>query len=213
MHYRGLLRVVRRDNGIRVYAAHEHAPGPSNATERRATLDALVDVVVRKYAPLPATSLGVVVRRLRYAAPQLARGIDAALARAKQRLAHSRIAGVEWYWPADEQPAVLRDRFDEQVRLLAPFDPIVWDRRRFELLWGWPYRFEAYNPPSKRRFGYYALPLLWRDRAIGWANVSVKDGELVSEIGYASRARREHAFVRGLGAELERMRAFLRMTA
>ena len=208
MHYRGLLRVVRRDNGIRVYAAHEHAPGPSNATERRATLDALVDVVVRKYAPLPATSLGVVVRRLRYAAPQLARGIDAALARAKQRLAHSRIAGVEWYWPADEQPAVLRDWFDDQVRLLAPFDPIVWDRRRFELLWGWPYRFEAYNPPSKRRFGYYALPLLWRDSAIGWANVSVKKGELAAEFGYVAQAPRERAFRRELDAEMDRMRAF-----
>ena len=50
------------------------------------------------------------------------------------------------------------------VRLLAPFDPIVWDRRRFELLWGWPYRFEAYTPVAKRKLGYYALPLLWRDR-------------------------------------------------
>lgn len=52
---------------------------------------------------------------------------------------------------------------DERVRLLAPFDPLVWDRRRFELLWGWPYRFEAYTPPAKRKLGYYALPLLWRD--------------------------------------------------
>jgi uncharacterized protein YcaQ len=213
MHYRGMLRVTRRDNGIRLYAAHEHAQGPADAAERRATLDALVDVVVRKYAPLPAATLGVVVRRLRYAAPQFARGIDAALARVKQRLARERIADVEWYWPADEQPGFLRERIDDQVRLLAPFDPIVWDRRRFELLWGWAYRFEAYNPPAKRRYGYYALPLLWREQVIGWANVSVKDGELVSEIGYASRARREHAFVRGLGAELERMRAFLRMTA
>jgi uncharacterized protein YcaQ len=37
------------------------------------------------------------------------------------------------------------------VRFLAPFDPIVWDRRRFELFWGWPYRFEAYTPPRTRR--------------------------------------------------------------
>ena len=64
------------------------------------------------------------------------------------------------------------------MRLLAPFDPVVWDRRRFELLWGWAYRFEAYTPAPKRKLGYYALPLLWRDRVIGWANLSVKDGEL-----------------------------------
>ena len=60
------------------------------------------------------------------------------------------------------------------VRLLAPFDPVVWDRRRFELLWGWAYRFEAYTPVSQRKLGYLALPLLWRDRVVGWGNVSVK---------------------------------------
>ena len=65
-----------------------------------------------------------------------------------------------------------------RVRLLAPFDPVVWDRRRFELFWGWPYRFEAYTPLAKRKLGYYALPMLWRDRVVGWANLSVRDGVL-----------------------------------
>ena len=51
------------------------------------------------------------------------------------------------------------------MRLLAPFDPVVWDRRRFEMFWGWAYRFEAYTPAAKRQLGYYALPLLWRDQA------------------------------------------------
>ena len=52
------------------------------------------------------------------------------------------------------------------VRLLTPFDPIVWDRRRFELLWGWAYRFEAYTPVAKRKLGYYALPMLWREHVM-----------------------------------------------
>ncbi len=128
------------------------------------------------------------MRRLRYAAPQLKRGIDSALARAKRRLPHARVEGVDWYWPEDEQPGASRETIDDQVRLLAPFDPIVWDRRRFELLWAWPYRFEAYNPAPKRRFGYYALPLLWREHVIGWANVSLKDGALAGEFGYVDSA-------------------------
>ena len=66
----------------------------------------------------------------------------------------------------------------DAVRLLAPFDPVVWDRRRFELLWGWAYRFEAYTPAEKRKRGYYALPLLWRDRVIGWGNISAIDGHV-----------------------------------
>ncbi len=69
------------------------------------------------------------------------------------------------------------------MRLLAPFDPVVWDRRRFELLWGWAYRFEAYTPAPKRIRGYYAMPLLWRDQVIGWGNLAVQDGALQTELG------------------------------
>ena len=170
------------------------------------------DIIVRKYAPLPAATLSVLVRRLRYAAPQLKRGIDSALARARRRLPHSRVEGVDWYWPEDENPSAPHEAIDDRVRLLAPFDPIVWDRRRFELLWAWPYRFEAYNPAPKRRFGYYALPLLWREHVIGWANVSAKDGALAGEFGYveSAGAPRDRVFRRELAAEMERMQTFLR---
>jgi len=79
-------------------------------------------------------------------------------------------------------------------------------------VWGWVYRFEAYTPPPKRKLGYYALPLLWRDRVIGWGNVSVKDGELKSEFGYVKSQPRDRVFKRELAAELDRMRAFLGFT-
>jgi uncharacterized protein YcaQ len=48
MHYRGLLRVARREGGIRIYAAHEHGLGPTDAAARRARIDVLVDLVVRE---------------------------------------------------------------------------------------------------------------------------------------------------------------------
>ncbi|MFT3721314.1 DNA glycosylase AlkZ-like family protein [Pseudorhodoferax sp.] len=68
MHYRGLLRVKRRDSGTRVYeaAAHPPADGSSAGSARRAT--ALIDLVVRKYAPLLAASLTHLVRLLGYGA-------------------------------------------------------------------------------------------------------------------------------------------------
>jgi uncharacterized protein YcaQ len=211
MHYRGMLRVARRDSGIRVYAVREQgAPQRLDAEERAARLAALIDIAVRKYAPLPATVLGTLVRRLRYGAPQWRSGLDRALARAKRRLAHDRVDGVDWYWPADEETQAAVDAIDGEVRLLAPFDPIVWDRARFERFWGWAYRFEAYTPIARRKLGYYALPLLWRDRVIGWGNVASRDGTLSAQFGYVSGKRpRERAFVRALDAELERMRAFL----
>src|SRR5213592_400838 len=85
MHYRGLLRVVRRERGIRIYAPHEHAPGPTDAGAQQARIDALVDVVVRPYAPLPAASLSWLVRRLRLSAPQWHHELNSALQRARQR--------------------------------------------------------------------------------------------------------------------------------
>ena len=100
------------------------------------------------------------------------------------------------------------------MRLLTPFDPVVWDRRRFEIFWEWAYRFEAYTPAPKRKLGYYALPLLWRERVIGWGNLSLRDGELRSSLGYvAGRPPRAAAFRHALEAELERMRIFLAANA
>ncbi len=206
MLYLGLLRVVRREGGIRIYAAHEHGPGPADEAACQARIDALVDAAAGIYAPLPAGSLSFLVRRLRYAAPQWQQELKGALERAKQRLSHARIDGVDWYWPGERGG---RGEAQDTVRLLAPFDPVVWDRDRFELLWGWVYRFEAYTPAPQRKLGYYALPLLWRDRVIGWGNLSVENGELKADIGYVGRAPRERSFQRELGAELDRMRVFL----
>ena len=211
MHYRGLLRVVRRDAGIRIYALHEQAPGPVDARERRRRLDALVDVIVNVYAPLPAASLASTVRRLRYAVPHWSHELTSALQRARHRLAHARVDGVDWYWPTGETPGAAAPA--DAVRLLAPFDPVVWDRRRFELLWNWAYRFEAYTPVPKRKWGYYALPLLWRDSVIGWANASVADRALTLDVGYvAGQPPRDRRFRQALADERDRLRAFLCLT-
>lgn len=208
MHYNGLLRIVRREAGIRVYGVREPAPAKLDKAECARRLDALVDIAVNKYAPLPAASLSFLVSRLRYAAPQWRREIAGALKRARQRLTHTKADGIEWYWPADE--ALAATNALDSARLLAPFDPIVWDRRRFEMLWGWPYRFEAYTPVKQRKFGYYALPLLWRERVIGWGNLSLVNGALHADIGYVSGRRpRDKDFTRALEAELDRIRKFL----
>ena len=208
MHYRGLLRVVRRDAGIRVYGAQAVMPPPEDKAERARRVDALVDVAVRKYAPLPARTLSNLIARLRYAVPQWRGDLAPALQRAKRRLAHATVDGIEWYWPADETLTAVAAA--DSARLLAPFDPVVWDRRRFEMFWGWAYRFEAYTPVKKRKLGYYALPLLWRDRVIGWGNLALLNGSLHADIGYVA-GRRPHGreFAHSLERELERLREFL----
>jgi uncharacterized protein len=209
MHYRGLLRVARRDAGTRVYAAREPWPALLDKAEMRTRMDAMVDLIVGKYAPLPASTLGQLVHRLRAAAPQWAADRPRALAHAKKRLGHARVDGIDWYWPAGEDPASAPPLPDDRVWLLAPLDPVVWDRLRFERFWGWPYRFEAYTPAPKRQLGHYALPLLWRDRVVGWGTVSVDKGAMRPAIGFAGPRINEPAFVRAVDDELHRMRTFL----
>ena len=209
MHYRGLLRVARRDGGTRVYALREDAASVEKA-DIGTRLDALIDLIVRKYSPLPDASLGQLVSYLGRGVPQWEAGRKPALARARQKLQRARVEGVDWVWPVDERADSRRWKPDDQVRLLTPFDPVVWDRRRFQLFWGWAYRFEAYTPAPKRKLGYYALPLLWRDRVIGWGNLSVVEGVLRPQLQYVDgHSPREAAFDDALEAEVARMRLFL----
>lgn len=207
---RGLVRVAGRRRGKRLYEACARPEKDGTPTQR---FDALVAAAVTALAPAPRASVAATVAPLTRAlfTPAKARGsAREAVARllAVGVLREVAVDGVAYLAPADDVEAAPAD---DDVRLLAPFDPLVWDRKRFEHLWGWAYRFEAYTPAAKRVRGYYALPLLWRDAVIGWANVSAKNGALDVETGFVDRAPRARAFTQALDAEVERLRAFLRL--
>ena len=211
MHYRGLVRIAGRASGVRLYQASAR---PVSDLAPVAVIDALIDVVVAKYAPLPERSLSELISHLMGGGvPQWRTQRAAALARSKARLPSATVEGLRWYWPADENPRSKRHRLDEELRLLAPFDPVVWDRRRFELFWGWAYRFEAYTPAPKRVRGYYALPLLWRGQVLGWCNAAVQDGRLQTELGFVGgKPPRDAAFKAAWVDEADRLKHFLGLT-
>jgi uncharacterized protein YcaQ len=75
------------------------------------------------------------------------------------------VAGTKGEWRVD--PAALRDDFEGRTALLSPFDRLVHDRRRTEELFDFEYTLEMYKPEAKRRWGYFALPILHDDRLIG----------------------------------------------
>jgi uncharacterized protein YcaQ len=205
LHYLGLIRIAGRVNGIKIYQRATISHEPLEPAER---LSRLVLLIASILAPLPESSLRAAIRHLGYSAPHLAGRKGAVASLLKSGALESTTAdGVRYVWPSGR---LKRSEPEEAVRFLAPFDPLVWDRRRFEHFWGWPYRFEAYTPPGKRKLGYYALPLLWRADVIGWVNVSGRGNELTIHPGFVSgQPPSETTFHDAFAAESERLRYFL----
>jgi len=75
------------------------------------------------------------------------------------------VEGVKGEWRVD--PAYLDDEFEGRTALLSPFDRLVHDRARTQELFDFEYTLEMYKPADKRRWGYFALPILHGDRLVG----------------------------------------------
>jgi uncharacterized protein len=75
------------------------------------------------------------------------------------------VEGVKGEWRVD--PAALGGDFEGRTALLSPFDRLVHDRIRALELFDFEYTLEMYKPAAKRRWGYYALPILHDDRLVG----------------------------------------------
>jgi uncharacterized protein len=66
--------------------------------------------------------------------------------------------------------------------LLSPFDPVVWDRERASSMFGFDYRIECYLPESKRRYGYFVLPILHRGAIVGRLDAKAHRSEETFEV-------------------------------
>lgn len=207
LHHHGHLRVCRRDNGIRVYQ-HVGSPDvdPFAAKERYQQLARTTATV---FGPTTQSFLLAELRSHNHLLPKRSdrqSAIDS-LIEAGQ-LGEVEVDDVTYLWQAADWQS---DEVEDRVRIVAPFDPLVRDRARFEQLWGWNYRFEAYVPAAKRQRGYYAMPVLWRDRVIGWANANTEDQCLHIEFGFADKRPRSKAFRASAEEEVDSLAVFLNM--
>jgi len=93
------------------------------------------------------------------------------------------------------------------VAFLPPFDPLVWDRRLLGSLFGFDYVWELFVPPAKRRWGWYVLPILYRDRFVGRIEPRIERDERrvrVLDLWWEASfdPRRDEAFVEAMRSAL-----------
>lgn len=195
LHHRGALRVSHRERGVRVYTVAPTRAIAPNATRLRT----LVLAVANALAPVRERTLLANVTRFRHLG-DLRTTIDKLVHEGTlQRELESGETYLDFPRRRTSEPPRI-------VRFLAPFDPLLWDRKRLEHLFGFTYRFEAYTPARARVRGYYALPILFSDSVIGHANV-VK-GAIT--LGFERRPR-ERTFEVELEKEIVRIRTFAKL--
>jgi uncharacterized protein len=122
------------------------------------------------------------------------------------------VEGTKGEWRVD--PAALRDDFEGRTALLSPFDRLVHDRVRTEELFDFEYTLEMYKPEAKRRWGYFALPILHGDRLVGKADAKADRKASVLRVNAIHEdVKFTRAMTKDVRAELEDLASWLGLDA
>jgi uncharacterized protein len=164
--FRGLVTVSRRTGMLKSYDLTARHFGwerlPRGATERE-TLDYVLGRALRSQGLVSLDSIcyGGIASR-----PAIRRLIEMKARRREIVPVDFAGAGPGQHWALPETLDLRPDTSPTRVHILSPFDPLVCQRKRLQLFFDYEHRFEAYLPPSKRVFGYFACPVLAGDRIV-----------------------------------------------
>ncbi len=118
------------------------------------------------------------------------------------------VEGTKGEWRVD--PAALGDDFEGRTALLSPFDRLVYDRVRAKELFDFEYTLEMYKPAAKRRWGYFALPILHGDRLVGKVDATADRKVSVLRVNAIHEdVRFTRAMSKAVQAELEDLASWL----
>jgi len=158
--FAGALTVSERSGMLKTYELIERHFGwkrrPKPASERQ-VLDYLLDRALRAQG---LVSLDSICHLDASRKPAIRRLIEARVRQGRLAPVAVEEAGKVEHWA---EPAALETPAPEPdgiVHILSPFDPLIIQRKRLKLFFGYDHRFEAYIPKEKRVFGYFALPVL-----------------------------------------------------
>jgi uncharacterized protein len=164
--YRGQVTISRRTGMLKTYELINRHFGwkrlPRAASERE-TLSYLLDRALRSQGVVSLDSICYLAPRLK---PAVRRLIETRVRRNALVPVQLEGAGTLQHWARPEVLDASTDVAEELVHILSPFDPLVHQRKRVQLFFGYEHRFEAYVPRGKRIFGYFALPVLVGDEIV-----------------------------------------------
>jgi uncharacterized protein YcaQ len=118
------------------------------------------------------------------------------------------VDGVAGEWRVD--PEALDQDFEGRTALLSPFDRLAYDRVRAQELFDFEYVLEMYKPKDKRRWGYFALPVLHEDRLVGKVDATADHKRGVLEVHAVHEdVKVTRAITKAVHAELEALSSWL----
>ena len=162
--YQGRVAISQRAGMLKTYDLLTRHFGwerlPRAASERE-VVDYLIDRTLRAQGIVSVESVCYLDTRRK---PAVRRVIEARVRRNELVPVELEGAGKWQHWARPETLAEQAEPADELVHILSPFDPLVNQRKRSLLFFGYEHRFEAYVPKPKRVFGYFACPTLVGDR-------------------------------------------------
>jgi uncharacterized protein len=164
--YNGALTVSARSGMVKTYELmdrHFDWDAPPKPASERQILDYLLDRALRSQGLVSLDSICHLDAKRK--AP-IRRLIESRIRRGELALVTVEGAGKIEHWAEPRTLDAIPDRTEQMVHLLSPFDPLIIQRKRLSLFFGYEHRFEAYVPKEKRLMGYFALPVLFDDEIV-----------------------------------------------
>jgi len=211
--YTGVLTISERNGMLKTYDLMARHFGWDRPPKSASAKEASIYLLDRALRSQGLVSLDSICHLDAPSKPSIRRLIEAGVRRGELVPVALEGAGKQEHWARPEALETSDGGAFELVHILSPFDPLIIQRKRTELFFGYGHRFEAYVPKQKRVFGYFALPVLVGDDIVAALDLKTdrKSRKLLMQkwswVGAAPRGARKD-FKRRIEEQLHRFERF-----